>query len=93
MHFLFDLLEIFHGERLLTQEFVEEAVLNRRADAKLHAGIKLRHGRGEQVSGRVTEDVQCVGIFFRQDTELDVLLQRAAKVVEQAAVGIGINGI
>ena len=92
-HFLFDFFEVFRGERLLSQEFVEETVFHRRANAEFHVGIKLRHGRCQQVRGRMAEDVERVGIFFGQDAKLDVLLQRAAKVVEQATIGIRINGI
>ena len=50
-HLGLDALEILRRKRLLAQKLVEEAVLDRRADAQLHVGKQLQHGRGQQVCG------------------------------------------
>src|SRR6266851_1618549 len=47
VHFIFDFGEIFLGERLIAQEFVEKASVNWRTDAKLYVGKEF-HNRGSQ---------------------------------------------
>ncbi len=39
VHLFFDFCEVFLRERLLAQELIEEAGVDRRTDAKLHIGI------------------------------------------------------
>ena len=93
MHFLFNFFQVFGSEGLVAQEFVEEAIFDRRADAELHVGIEFHHRGGQQMRGGMAEDVERVGIFFGEDLEFDVLLDRTAKVVEQAAIFGGIHGV
>ena len=93
VHLLFDFLEIFGSEGLLAQEFVEKAVVDRRADAQLHVGIEFHHRGGQQVRRGMAEDEERVGIFFSEDLQLDVLFERTAKIEEQAAIFGGIDGI
>ena len=87
VHFLFNLGEIFRSERLLAEKFVEKAGVDGRADAELDIGVKLHHRGGEQMRGGMAEDEEGVGIFFGQDLELDVFLQRAAQIDELAEIG------
>src|SRR5262249_27501067 len=93
VHLLFDFPQVFGGEGLLAQEFVKEAIVNRRTDAQLHIGVNLGHRRGQQVRRRMAENVERVRVLFGEDAQLDVLLERAAQVVQQAAIGLGIDGV
>ncbi len=93
VHLLFDFLEVFRREGLLAQEFVEKAVIDRRTDAQLHIGVKLRHRGGQQVRRRMPEDVQRVGILLREDLQLHILFERPAQIEEQTAVFRGIHGV
>ena len=86
VHLLFDFRQVVRRERLLAQEFVEKAVVDRRADAQLHVRIQLHHRGGQQVCGGMTENIKRVGIFLGQDVQLDVLFERTAQVVKQAAI-------
>ena len=86
MHLGFDLGEIVLGERLVTDEFVEEAVVDGRADAQLHAGVEFEHGGGEQMRGGMAEYLHRVGIFRGEDGELGVVVERARKI-DEFAVG------
>ena len=79
-HLRFDLAKIFQSERLVAEKFVEEARLNRRADAELDVWIKFQDGRGEQVRRRVAKNEECVGIFFRQDLQPDVAVERPPQI-------------
>ncbi len=67
VHFLFDFYEVVGSERFFAQKFVEEAVIDRRANTELHVGVKLHHGSGKEVCGRMTEDKKRVGMFVRED--------------------------
>ncbi len=55
VHLFFDLCEVFLSERLIAQEFVEKAGVDRRTDAELHTRIQLHHRGGEQMRGRMPE--------------------------------------
>ena len=65
--FLFDFGEVVRGERLVAEEFVEEAGVDGRADAELDVGIELHHRGGEKMSGGMAEDEESVGVFFGED--------------------------
>ena len=80
------LVEVFGSERLLAQEFVEEAVVDGRADAELHVGEKFEHGGGQQMRRRMAEHLQRVGILRGEDRERGVALERARKI-HQLAIG------
>src|SRR5579863_3328133 len=88
VHLRLDLREVFGGERLRAHELVEESVVDRRADAELHAGVKLHYGRGQQVRGRMPEYLHSVRVLRGQDGERGVVVERAAEV-NQVAVGPG----
>ena len=92
-HLLFDFFEVFRSEGLLAQEFVEKAVIDRRSNAQLHVRVEIHHRGGQQVRRGMPEDVQRVGIFFGENLQLDVLLERTAQIEEQAAVFRGIHGV
>ena len=55
VHLRFDFYEVFGSEWLLAHEFVEEAGVDRRADAELHVRVEFEHGGGEQMRGGVAE--------------------------------------
>ncbi len=77
VHLLFDFGEIFLRERLVTEEFVEKAGVDRGTDAELHVGIQLHHRRCKQVGRGMPKHEERIGIFFRQDLQLHVVIQRA----------------
>ena len=74
---LLDRLEVGLRDRLRELEVVVEAVGDRRADRDLHAGMEAHDRLGEQMGGRVPEDVERVriGRVARRE-ELDVLAVR-----------------
>src|SRR5262249_15556611 len=80
VHFLFDFFEIFRSERLIAKKFVEKAGVDRRPDTEFYVGIQLHHRSGEKMRGRVTKDVERVGIFFGEDLQLDVAVEGAAEI-------------
>ena len=86
VHFLFDFGEVVGSERLLAHEFVEKAVVHRRADAEFHVGIKLHHRRGKKVRGGVAKNEKRVRIFVGENFQLEILLERAAEIDQVAAV-------
>jgi hypothetical protein len=78
---------ILLADRFRKVEVVVEAVLDRRADRDLHAGIEPPHRFGEQVRRRVTQDVQRVGVVLvarREDLNLLAVAQRQAQVLHVA---------
>ena len=76
--------EVFGSEGLVAQKFVEEAGIDRRADAELHVGIEFEHRCGKQMRGRVAEHLHRVGILRGEDRELGVVVERARKIDELA---------
>ena len=102
-HLLLDALEVRVGDRdaLGELEVVVEAVLDRRADRDLHAGIELHHRGREHVRGVVADDVERVLVRRRDDLDravgdravevahLAVLLDRERGAREAGADGRG----
>ena len=81
------LLEVLLADRLGELEVVVEAVLDRRADGDLHARVEAPDGLGEQVRGRVAEDVERVGIVLvagREDLDRLAVLERQPQVLDAA---------
>src|SRR3954452_21238530 len=73
-HLCLDRVEVLLADRLREEEVVVEAVLDRRADRDLHAGMQTTHRLGEQVRARVAEDVERVRIVrVARRQELDRL--------------------
>ncbi len=68
-HALLDRREVFRREGALVGEVVVEAVLDHRADRHLRVGEQLLHRIGEQVRGRVADDVEAFGILVGDDRE------------------------
>ena len=67
------------ADRLRELEVVVEAVLDRRADGDLHAGIQAANGLGEQVRGRVAqhgERVRVLTVARGQDLDRLAVLER-----------------
>ena len=83
---LLDLLECVLADRLRELEVVVETVLDRRADRDLGARVETPDGLGEQVRGRVAQDVERVGILRvagRQDLDLLAVLEWRAQVLDE----------
>src|SRR5216683_3035017 len=89
VHLFFDFGQVFLGERLIAQEFVEKAGVDRRTNAKLHAGIEFHHRGGEEMRRGMTKHEERIRIFFREDLQLHVVIQRAAQVDQFAFAVIG----
>ena len=79
-HLLFDLRQVFGRERFVAREIVIEAVLDRRADGHLGAGIELLHRHGEHMRHVVADQLQRFRVFLRDDADLRVVLDRAEQV-------------
>ncbi len=68
VHFLFNFYEVVGRERLLAHKFfVEEPGVYRGANAEFNVGIKLHHGGGKKMCGRVTKDEERIGIFVGEN--------------------------
>src|SRR5712664_230453 len=80
VHFGFDFDQVVGGERFFAKEFIEEAGVDWRPNAKLDVGIQLHDRRGKKVRGGMAEDEKRVGIFFGEDLELYVVVERAAQI-------------
>ncbi|CAB4775399.1 unannotated protein [freshwater metagenome] len=61
LHALFNGLEVIGCERGLHVEVVVEAVINRRANAQLRAGVDVLNSLGQNVRGRVTHHHEAIG--------------------------------
>ena len=84
MHAFLDGFEVFGRERLLAQKFVEKSGVGGRADAELHVRKEFEYGGGKQVRGGMAEDLQRLGVFFGEDFEFSVMVERARQVHEFA---------
>src|SRR5258705_786953 len=80
VHFGFNFDEVVGSERLGAQEFVEEAGVDGRADAQLDVRIQLHDRGGEKMRGGMAEDEKRVGIFFGEDLQLYVAVERATQI-------------
>ena len=79
-----DLLERVFADRLRELEVVVEAVLDRRADRDLRAGVETPDRLGEQVRRRVAEDVERIrvlGVARREDLDRLPVLERQPEVL------------
>src|SRR4051794_9661399 len=84
LHLGFDRLEVLFANRLREEEVVVEAVLDRRADRDLHAGMQTAHRLGEEVRARVAQDVERIGILRvarRQELDRLAVAQRQPQIV------------
>ncbi len=93
-HLLLDAIEVRVGDghTLGELEVVVEAVLDRRADRDLHAGIELHHRGGEHVGGVVADDVQRVRALGRDDLQRRTGHERACEVAHLAVLAHGERG-
>jgi hypothetical protein len=66
-HALFDGRQVFRRERTLVGEVVVEAVFDHRTDGHLRLGEQLLDRVGQQVRGRMADDVEAVGILVGDD--------------------------
>ena len=87
-HLLFDLFQVVGRERRGAVEVVEEPGVSRRAVAELGFRKQLKHGRRQQMGGRMPVDLQRVGIFLGQNPEPGVVLQRLGQI-HQIVIGLG----
>ena len=82
-----DRLEVALADRLRELEVVVEAVLDRRADRDLHAGIEPADRLGEQVRARMAQHVERIGIGAvarRQELDRLAVRERKADVLDGA---------
>ena len=85
--FCFDFGEVFRSEGFVAEKFVEKAGVDGRTDAELYVGKELHHRGGEQMRCGMAKDVERVGIFFGEDLQLDVVIERAAQIDQLAISG------
>ena len=90
-HLRFDGGEVVRGERLVAGEIVVEAVLDRRADGDLGAGIQILHRLGQHVGGVVADHVQRLGVAAGDEDDGGVVLDRGGEV-ENLAVELHRQG-
>ncbi|MNS68801.1 hypothetical protein D3C72_1020910 [compost metagenome] len=83
-HLLLDGNEVFGREGALVGEVVVETVVDDRADRHLRLGIQLLDGVGQQVSRRVADHVDAIGILVRHDGERGVTVDPVARIDELA---------
>ena len=79
--------EVGLGDRLRELEVVVEAVLDRRADRDLHAGVEPAHRLGQKVRRGMAQDVERVGVVrVTGGEELDLLAvgERQPQVLHRA---------
>ena len=74
-----DLGEIVGRERLVAHEVVIEAVLDRRAEGDLGAGIELLHRLGQHMGAVVAQQLQRVRVRAGDDLDLGVLARSGAR--------------
>ena len=86
-HLVFDRLEIFGRERPLEREVVVEAVLDHRSDRHLRIGEQFLDRVGEQMRGRVTDDVETLGVALGDDRDSGVLLDHM-RCIDDLAVDL-----
>ena len=65
-------------------EVVVEAVVDRRADRDLGAGVELEHGLGEHVGGVVAEQVEGLGALVGDDRDRLALVEGSAQIAQVA---------
>ena len=64
-----DLREVLGRERLVAGEIVIEAVLDRRAEGDLRAGIELLHRLGQHMGAVVAQQLERVGVILGDDLD------------------------
>ena len=79
-HFFLDACEVLWRKRLFAHKIVEEAGVDRRADAELDVREKFEHRRGEQMRRRVAQHLNRLRIFRREDREPHVVFDRCAQI-------------
>jgi len=73
------------GHALRELEVVVEAVLDRRADRDLGAGIEVQHSGGQHVRGVVADQVQRLVVALGDDRHLVAVRERPREVAHLAA--------
>jgi hypothetical protein len=90
-HLHLDPLEVLGCERARHLEVVVEAVLDGRPEADAGTREEIAHRGGEDVSGRVAQHLQRLGISIGEDGEGDVPLDRPVEI-PHGAVHLGGHG-
>ena len=90
---LLDRREVLGRERPLVREIVVEAVLDHRADRHLRVGEQLLHRIGEQVRGRMADDVEAFGVLVGDDRDVGVAIDHVRRVDELAVDLAGERGL
>ena len=72
-HALLDRRQVFRRERALVGKIVIEAVFDDRADGHLRIGKQLLHRMGQQVRGRMADDLHAIGILVGDDGQRGIL--------------------
>ena len=92
LHHLFELAEVFRGERFRDVEVEVEAVRDVGADAELGVGAQLLHGLGHDVGRGVAQDVEPVRGINGDGLDIGVLGKGLVQVL-QLAVNAGHNDV
>ncbi|CAH0327572.1 hypothetical protein SRABI128_06239 [Microbacterium sp. Bi128] len=92
LHHLFELAEVFRGERFRDVEVEVEAVRDVGADAELGVGAQLLHGLGHDVGRGVAQDVEPVRGINGDGLDIGVLGKGLVQVL-QLAVDAGHNDV
>ena len=72
--------EVVRRERLIAGEIVVEAVLDRRADGHLGAGIQILHRLGQHMGGVVTDHLQRLGVAAGDEHDGRVAVDRGGEI-------------
>ena len=83
-HALLDGGEIIRREGRLAGEIVIEAVLDRRPEGDLGAGIKLLHRLGQDMGAVVAQQIEGIGMGARDDLDAGVLLDGGVEIPERS---------
>ena len=86
MHFLLNRLEVAFADRL-HGEIVVEAAIDGGTDGRLGVGVERRDRLGQQVGGRVTEDVHARVAVPSDAGDVAVLMERGGQVALGAVDG------
>ena len=92
-HLLLDGLQVVRGERALVREVVVETVVDHGADGDLRFREQFLDGIGQQVGGRVADDVQAFRILVRDDGQVGVFLDQERRVDDLAVDLAGQRGL
>ncbi len=83
-HALLDLGKVLRRERLVAHEVVVEALVRRRAERDLRAGVEFLHRLGEHVRRIVAQQLERFRIARRHDADFGVVIHDRRKILHLA---------